>query len=73
MQRLFRRGRVWYGWFYENGRRVTRATHCGDRAAAERVVRQWERDAAGRTDNVRSVSSTSGVHDEDLDLRGVAR
>ena len=46
MQRLFRRGRVWYGWFYENGQRVTRATHCRDRAAAERVVRQWERDAA---------------------------
>ena len=46
MQRLFRRGRVWYGWFYENGRRVTRTTQCRDRAAAERVARQWERDAA---------------------------
>jgi len=46
MQRLFRRGRVWYGWFYENGRRVTRTTRCRDRAAAERVARQWERDAA---------------------------
>ncbi len=46
MQRLFRRGRVWYGWFYENGQRVTRTTRCRDRAAAERVARQWERDAA---------------------------
>jgi integrase len=46
MQRLFRRGRVWYGWFYENGRRITRSTKCRDRAAAERVARQWERDAA---------------------------
>ncbi len=46
MQRLFRRGRVWYGWFYENGRRITRSTKCRDRAAADRVARQWERDAA---------------------------
>jgi integrase len=46
MQRLFRRGRVWYGWFYENGRRITRSTKCRDRSAAERVARQWERDAA---------------------------
>jgi len=38
MQRLFRRGRVWYGWFYENGRRVTRTTRCRDRAAAERIA-----------------------------------
>jgi hypothetical protein len=46
MQRLFRRGRVWYAWFYENGRRITRSTKCCDRAAADRVARQWERDAA---------------------------
>ncbi len=46
MQRLFKRGRVWYGWVYENGRRITRTTKCRDRSAAEAVVRQWERDAA---------------------------
>jgi integrase len=46
MQRLFRRGRTWYTWFYENGRRITRSTKCRDRSAAERVARQWERDAA---------------------------
>jgi hypothetical protein len=46
MQRLFKRGRVWYGWVYENGRRVTRTTKCRDRSAAEALVRQWERDAA---------------------------
>jgi hypothetical protein len=46
MQRPFRRGRVWYGWFYEDGRRVIRTTRCRDRSAAERVARQWERDAA---------------------------
>ena len=46
MQRIFKRGRVWYGWFYEDGRRVVRTTRCRDRAAAERVARQWELDAA---------------------------
>ncbi len=46
MQRLFKRGRVWYGWFYERGQRVVRTTKCRDRAAAELVARQWERDAA---------------------------
>ncbi len=46
MERIFKRGRVWHGWFYENGRRVVRTTRCRDRAAAERVARQWERDAA---------------------------
>ena len=46
MQRIFKRGRVWYGWFYEDGRRVVRTTRCRDRAAADRVARQWELDAA---------------------------
>src|SRR5512140_1153959 len=46
MQRLFKRGRVWYAWCYESGRRVIRTTRCRDRAAAEAVARQWERDAA---------------------------
>jgi hypothetical protein len=46
MERLIKRGRVWYGWFYQDGKRVTRTTKCRDRAAAEAVVRQWERDAA---------------------------
>src|SRR5512145_2235191 len=46
MQRLFKRGRVWYGWFYENGRRIVRTARCRDRAAADAIARQWERDAA---------------------------
>jgi hypothetical protein len=46
MQRLFKRGRTWCGWVYENGRRITRTTRCRDRSAAEAVVRQWEREAA---------------------------
>ena len=40
MQRLFRRGRVWYGWFYENGHRIQRTTRCRDKSAAETVVRE---------------------------------
>ncbi len=48
MERVFKRagGRVWYGWFYENGHRIQRSTRCRDMTAAEAVVRQWQRDAA---------------------------
>jgi hypothetical protein len=46
MQRLFKRGRVWWGWYYENGCRVRRSTRCRDKSAAERIATQWERDAA---------------------------
>jgi integrase len=44
--RLTKRGRTWFGHVYENGRRVQRSTRCRDRRAAEKVVAQWERDAA---------------------------
>jgi hypothetical protein len=44
--RLYKRGRVWWGWFYEGGERVSRSTGCHDKKAAESVVRRWERDAA---------------------------
>jgi hypothetical protein len=43
---LYKRGRVWWGWFYENGKRVSQSTGCRDRNAADAKVRQWERDAA---------------------------
>jgi len=46
MQRLYKRGSTWYGWYYENGRRIFRSTQCRDRNAAEAKFRQWERDAA---------------------------
>jgi integrase len=44
--RLYKRGRTWWGWFYENGERVARSTKCHDRKAAEAVAREWERDNA---------------------------
>jgi hypothetical protein len=44
--RLYRRGDVWYCWFYENGKRVQRSTQCHDRRAAEARAREWERDVA---------------------------
>lgn len=45
--RLFRRGRVWYCWYYgEDGARVQRSTQCHDRRAAEARAREWERNAA---------------------------
>jgi site-specific recombinase XerC len=44
--RVFRRGKVWYCWFYENGVRVQRSTQCHDRRAAEARARELERDAS---------------------------
>jgi integrase len=48
-ERIFRRGRIWYGWVYAEGRRIQRSTRCTDRRAAETLVRQWERAAADPT------------------------
>jgi integrase len=45
--RLYKRGDVWWGWFYEpNGRRVSKSTKCTDKRAAELTLREWERGAA---------------------------
>lgn len=44
--RLFKRGRIFYGWFYQDGVKVQRSTRCTDRRAAEAVLRRWERAAA---------------------------
>ena len=46
-ERLFKRGKVWYGWVFDSaGRRVQRSTTCTDRRAAAAVLRGWERRAA---------------------------
>jgi len=45
--RLFRRKKVWYAHIYDaNGVRFQRSTRCHDYAAAEKVARRFERDAA---------------------------
>src|SRR5215472_9119391 len=44
--RLFKRGRVWWCWYFENGQRFFRSTKCRDQKAAELVARNWERDIA---------------------------
>ncbi len=44
--RLYKRGSTWWGWYYEDGKRVSRSTQCRDRKAAELVARNWERDSA---------------------------
>lgn len=48
-ERVYLRGRIYWGWFYERGKPVYRSTKCRDRKAAEAVVRQWERLAADPT------------------------
>lgn len=49
-QRLYRRGQVWYCAVYVNGERQQVSTRCRDKAAAEAVARQLERDAANPGD-----------------------
>ena len=44
--RVTRRGRIWFGYVYENGRRKQVNTHCTDRTAALIALRQFEQDAA---------------------------
>ncbi len=44
--RLFKRGRVWWCWYYDNGQRCYRSTKCRDLKAAELAARNWERDTA---------------------------
>lgn len=46
MPHVFKRGSIYHGWFYEDGARVQRSTHCTDKRAAEAVVARWERVAA---------------------------
>lgn len=55
--RVFKRGKVYYCYVYEAGRRVQRSTRCHDRTAAEKVARQFERDAAD-PDHARTSAAT---------------
>ena len=46
-QRLFKRGGIWYGWFFDaDGKRIQRSTKTRDKQAAEAVLREWERRAS---------------------------
>lgn len=44
--RLYKRGKTWWAAIYAGGERIRVSTRCHDRAAAESVARQLERDAA---------------------------
>ena len=44
--RLTRRGRIWFGYVYENGLRKQVNTHCTDRQAALVELRRLEQEAA---------------------------
>lgn len=46
-ERLFRRGKTWYAWFYDaSGNRYQRTNRQTDKRAAEATLREWERRAA---------------------------
>ncbi len=60
--RLYKRGRTWWCWYFENGQRQVRSTRCRDQKAAELVARNWERDAADpRHAAARTASLTSAL------------
>jgi hypothetical protein len=50
MARKYKRGRIWWGWYYESsGQQKCRSTGCTDAKAADAVIAQWERAAADPT------------------------
>ena len=50
MARKYKRGRIWWGWYYEtSGRQRCRSTTCTDSKAADAVIATWERAAADPT------------------------
>ena len=57
MSEPFRRGKIWYGFVWENGKRRMRSTHCTDKAAAEKVFRELQR-AAADPDHARAQTGT---------------
>ncbi len=57
--RVFKRGRVWYCYVYEDGVRIQRSTRCRDRKAAEARARELER-AAADPDRARTASAVVG-------------
>jgi integrase len=57
MQRVYKRGRVWWGWVYVGGKRECRSTKCRDKRAAEAVIAGWER--AEADPNYRAANETS--------------
>lgn len=56
--RLYKRGDIWWGSYYQEGKRIQKSTHCTDKAAAETIVRKWERDAA---DPLRSAQTQTTI------------
>ena len=44
--RVFKRGKVYHCYVYEDGKRVSYSTRCHDKAAAEAVAKDLERRAA---------------------------
>ncbi len=59
--RLYKRGRTWWCWYFENGRRRVRSTRCRDQKAAELVARNWERDAADPDHAAARIATLNGA------------
>lgn len=67
--RLHKVGIIWHCWFYVDGRRVKRTTHCTDRRAAEAVGRRLEQEAADPSSAAASRSRLEEALGEVISLR----
>lgn len=55
--RLYKRGRIWWTWYYPDGKRKDVSTRCRDKRAAALVARQYERLAAAPPDPTANQTS----------------
>jgi len=59
--RVYKRGRVWWGWYHEDGQQICRSTGCRDKRAAETIVTGWERGAADPAHRAANEATLAGA------------
>lgn len=63
MSHLYKRGAIWWAWYYLGGQQVRFSTRCRDRRAAEAVLRDRERRAAGEAQGPEAAQAGHTVDD----------
>lgn len=73
-ERLYRRGRIWWTWFYdERGKRFDKSTRCRDKRAASSVARRYERSAASPADPTATTTLAEACRRFQVDRRNRGR
>jgi integrase len=67
--RLYKRGRIWWAQYYQDGKRQQKSTRCRDYTAAQAVARRFERDAADPVDATQAAATVHGALNLLLDNR----